>query len=252
MIETLHTIRQHICARLVSKIRLRKNVPTERVKISVGTRAQGTIRRVVAGRMSGSEDSGEAVHPTLPPCLQHEKSILIRDGFQLITPNLQKSNFVNCIDASTQYFLNETTKRLVSFTYFGDHVEGPPNMVHGGALFTVVDFSLALCVNRIMKCLAFTANISINYRAPTKLRDWVVVEVDIDRVEKQKKVFVKFQAQSLSFDEAPVSEDGDQNVPKELSSKSRPELALAPAVRKSTLVEGTSLFIASLSQVSSI
>lgn len=131
-------------------------------------------------------------------------------------------------------------------------------MVHGGALFTVVDFSLALCVNRIMKCLAFTANISINYRAPTKLRDWVVVEIDIDRVEKQKKVFVKFQAQSVSFGRTLVSEDGVQDAPPpKLSSGPGSEPAPAPAahapvVTKTTLVEGTSLFIANLSRTSSI
>lgn len=174
----------------------------------------------------------------LPPALVAKKEHLLSNGFAETTPNVGSPNFLASLDAQTTFFYNDEEQRLIAFTYFGRDVQGPPNIVHGGAVFTIVDMSLAICVARAVKCLAFTANVSINYRAPARLENWVVVDVKVDRVEKQKKIFVTFDAHAV--------DDADEEKDSEKSSDA--DNAKPPT----KLVEGTSLFIANLAVPSSL
>ena len=141
------------------------------------------------------------------------------DGFESAVVLAPDSNFLHRIEGEKRMYVNTDVRKVVGFFSVGASAEGPPGMVHGGALFTMVDNTLGVCACRSMACLCFTANVSINYRAPSYLGAWLRVEAEVDRVEKEKKVFLKFAAYGPD---------------------------------ETKLVEGTSLFIAKLGVPSSL
>ena len=147
-------------------------------------------------------------------------SSLTTSGFVEVSPTAGDPRFVSAIDVRTKTFWNKEQQRLLAFAHFGTAVEGPPQIVHGGAVFTVVDTCLALLVARTLECLAFTANISINYRAPVPLQHWVVVDTHVDRIEKEKKVFLAFKSYLKGTDgQAKTVADGTSLFIAKLGSK---------------------------------
>ena len=79
--------------------------------------------------------------------------------------------------------------QVTGLVTFGGAYEGPPGCVHGGfiaaAFDEVLGFAQGLSGNPGM-----TANLSVNYRSPTPLRQQLRLVGDIDRVEG-RKIFVK-------------------------------------------------------------
>lgn len=79
--------------------------------------------------------------------------------------------------------------KVTGVVTFGGAYEGPPGCVHGGfiaaAFDEVLGFAQGLSGNPGM-----TANLSVNYRSPTPLRQRLRLVGDIDRVEG-RKIFVK-------------------------------------------------------------
>lgn len=79
--------------------------------------------------------------------------------------------------------------RVTGVVTFGGAYEGPPGCVHGGfiaaAFDEVLGFAQGLTGNPGM-----TANLSIDYRSPTPLRQPLRLISDIDRVEG-RKIFVR-------------------------------------------------------------
>jgi acyl-coenzyme A thioesterase PaaI-like protein len=199
-----------------------------------------------------------------PAALQRHLAALLADGFVPIVPNVGRPNFTTTLDGEMRCYFSAAQQRLVTLVYFGDLVQGPPGIVHGGALFTIVDMSLAICVSRVCQRLGFTANVAINYRSSARLRDWVVVDVAIERVEKEKKVFMTFTAKRLEFlAVAGAAESGrgtEGGVAKKVDEGGNPgsgaggaeavsvasRAAAAAATKETTIVDGTSLFILDL------
>ena len=108
-------------------------------------------------------------------------------------PPAQNPDFLYRIEGPKLTFVNTDLRRVVSFCYVGNNAEGPPGMVHGGALFTMVDNALSVCACRSLVAICVTATVSINYLAPMYLGSWLRVEAEINRVEK-KKAFLSFAA----------------------------------------------------------
>jgi acyl-coenzyme A thioesterase PaaI-like protein len=200
--------------------------------------AETAAAAVVEGG-GGDVGAGSAAEdPALPPHFETVRQQLLSDGFVPAVFN-KGAVFLSNIDVRSQIYFNLVERRLVAFSYFGERVQGPPGIVHGGAIFSVVDTMLALCACRSMDCLAFTANISIDYRGPLKLCQWLQTDVRVDKVEKEKKVFLQFEAATIT-------------APRPEKAAGGAEAAVASSPPTVKVVEGSSLFIAVLGKPTSL
>ncbi|KAI8632968.1 hypothetical protein F5Y19DRAFT_335581 [Xylariaceae sp. FL1651] len=78
--------------------------------------------------------------------------------------------------AFQRVFHHAATGEVVSVVYFGAGLAGWPGVVHGGALATVLDESLGRCaLLRFPSRTGVTANLELQYRAPTLTNEFYVV-----------------------------------------------------------------------------
>lgn len=88
--------------------------------------------------------------------------------------------------------------RVTGVVTFGGAYEGPPGCVHGGYIAAAFDellgFAQGLSGNPGM-----TANLTVNYRSPTPLRQPLRLVGDIDRIEG-RKIFVKGELRVVADD----------------------------------------------------
>ncbi|KAI0195831.1 HotDog domain-containing protein [Xylaria flabelliformis] len=78
--------------------------------------------------------------------------------------------------AFQRIFHNASTGEVVTVVYFGAGVAGWPGVVHGGALATVLDESLGRCaILRFPSRTGVTANLDLQYRAPTLTNNFYVI-----------------------------------------------------------------------------
>ena len=84
-------------------------------------------------------------------------------------------------------FWNDQDMKIVSIVAFGSGIEGWPTMVHGGALGTVIDENLGrAAIRRFPARTGVTANLNINYRAPTRADQFIVIKVRLDEAQGRK------------------------------------------------------------------
>lgn len=78
--------------------------------------------------------------------------------------------------AYQRVFYNERTGECVNIVYFGGGIAGWPGVVHGGAIATVLDETLGRCaIKRFPSRTGVTANLELNYRAPTRTESFYVI-----------------------------------------------------------------------------
>ncbi|KAI0171993.1 Adenylylsulfate kinase-domain-containing protein [Hypoxylon sp. FL1284] len=78
-------------------------------------------------------------------------------------------------------------RSLVSMMFLGDELCGHPGIVHGGLLATLLDEGLArCCFAALPHKVGVTANLNINYRAPTPANSYVVLHAATTKVEGRK------------------------------------------------------------------
>ncbi|TVY75571.1 Uncharacterized protein LSUE1_G004615, partial [Lachnellula suecica] len=78
-------------------------------------------------------------------------------------------------------------KSLVSISYLGNALCGHPGIIHGGMLATILDEGLArCCFGALPNKVGMTANLNINYRAPAKAGQFVVLRAKTTKVEGRK------------------------------------------------------------------
>ncbi|KAI0118415.1 hypothetical protein GGR51DRAFT_499476 [Nemania sp. FL0031] len=78
--------------------------------------------------------------------------------------------------AFQRIFHNVATGEVVSVVYFGAGLAGWPGVVHGGAIATLLDESLGRCaILRFPSRTGVTANLELQYRAPTKTDTFYVI-----------------------------------------------------------------------------
>ncbi|XP_077012098.1 acyl-coenzyme A thioesterase THEM4 [Tamandua tetradactyla] len=82
-------------------------------------------------------------------------------------------------------FHNEDEKRTVCLFQGGPYLQGVPGFLHGGAIATMIDTTLGMCVFAA-EGVAMTANLNINYRRPIPICSVVVINSQIDKVEERK------------------------------------------------------------------
>lgn len=90
---------------------------------------------------------------------------------------------------------HESENVAVAFVKFGNNLDGFPGMVHGGILSMVADDVLGFGNEVLGIRMAFTANLSVNYRAPVPAGKKVRVAVQFERREG-RKLFWKVQMTS--------------------------------------------------------
>lgn len=78
-------------------------------------------------------------------------------------------------------------KSLVSISYLGSSLCGHPGIIHGGMLATMLDEGLArCCFAALPNKIGLTANLNINYRAPAKAGEFVVLRAKTTKVDGRK------------------------------------------------------------------
>lgn len=84
-------------------------------------------------------------------------------------------------------FIDEEAKTMVMVCYLGDLVCGYPGFVHGGLLATLLDEGLGRCTfTALPNKVGMTANLNINYRAPTKAGQYIVMKAQVTKAEGRK------------------------------------------------------------------
>lgn len=76
---------------------------------------------------------------------------------------------------------------MVMVCYLGDLVCGYPGFVHGGLLATLLDEGLGRTTfTALPNKIGMTANLNINYRAPTKAGQYIVLRARVTKAEGRK------------------------------------------------------------------
>ncbi|KAI0666972.1 Thioesterase/thiol ester dehydrase-isomerase [Trametes maxima] len=73
------------------------------------------------------------------------------------------------------------------FIHVGRALCGHEGVIHGGLLATLLDESLArVALLNLPDKVGVTANLNINYRAPTRAHQWIVLKVKLDEAQGRK------------------------------------------------------------------
>lgn len=84
-------------------------------------------------------------------------------------------------------FIQKEGKAMVSLMHLGENVCGHPGIVHGGLLATLLDEGLArCCFPALPNKIGVTANLNIDYLAPTKAGNIVILRATTTKVEGRK------------------------------------------------------------------
>ena len=91
----------------------------------------------------------------------------------------------------------EEGKQVVSISYLSTDMCGHVGMVHGGMLATIMDEGMGYCgLAALPNKIGVTANLTVNYRAPTPAGSFVVLKAEIVKLEG-RKVWVKARIELL-------------------------------------------------------
>jgi acyl-coenzyme A thioesterase PaaI-like protein len=91
----------------------------------------------------------------------------------------------------------EGGKSYVTIQYLGEDLCGHPGIVHGGLLATLLDEGLArCCFPALPNKIAMTANLTVNYRAPSPAGNYFVLRAKTVKVEG-RKAWVEGHIESL-------------------------------------------------------
>ncbi|KAF3273785.1 hypothetical protein TWF970_008380 [Orbilia oligospora] len=94
-------------------------------------------------------------------------------------------------------FADGEGKKLYAILHVGEQLCGHPGVVHGGLLATLMDETLArCCFPALPNKIAMTANLDVNYRAPCKANQFVIIKAETTKVEG-RKAWVSGRLESL-------------------------------------------------------
>ncbi|XP_061462275.1 acyl-coenzyme A thioesterase THEM4-like isoform X2 [Rhineura floridana] len=127
----------------------------------------------------------------IPKQMRPEPAAKKRDGTRCFLRNV----YTEGLGFEFVMFFSASEKRVVSIFQPGLYLEGLTGYMHGGAIATILDNTLAAC-SLLSTGRMITANLSINYRSPVPLGSVVLVDTKVDRTEG-RKTFVSGQVQSV-------------------------------------------------------
>ena len=83
--------------------------------------------------------------------------------------------------AAQRVFWNEQEQHLILFVNFGPRTTGWPNVVHGGAIFTIFDEALGrLAIRTVPAKTAVTATLDVSYLEKVEPGQWFVIMAGMD------------------------------------------------------------------------
>ncbi|KAL4936738.1 hypothetical protein BDV06DRAFT_204366 [Aspergillus oleicola] len=90
-------------------------------------------------------------------------------------------------------FWNSAEKKAVNIVFFGLGTEGYPKLIHGGAIATVLDETLArVAIHHFPERTGVTANLDINYKKPALSHSFYTVYAVLDEERStDRKAYVK-------------------------------------------------------------
>jgi len=117
-------------------------------------------------------------------------------------------------------FYNEETGQFVSVVWIGGGVAGWPGVTHGGLIATLLDESLGRCaIARFPSKTGVTANLELNYRAPTVTNSFYVVRaVPVLEGATERKMWVSGRLETIDG-RVCVESKGLFVVPKQLKTR---------------------------------
>ncbi|KAF3904341.1 hypothetical protein AA313_de0204328 [Arthrobotrys entomopaga] len=84
-------------------------------------------------------------------------------------------------------FADAHGKQLYAILHVGEQLCGHPGIVHGGLLATLMDETLArCCFPALPNKVGMTANLDVNYRAPCKADQFIIIKAETTKVEGRK------------------------------------------------------------------
>ncbi|EKG17535.1 hypothetical protein MPH_05226 [Macrophomina phaseolina MS6] len=90
---------------------------------------------------------------------------------------------------------------MVSIHYVGPALVGHPGVVHGGMLATLLDEGLArCCFPALPNKIGMTASLTINYKAPCRAGQFIVLRAETTKVEG-RKAWVKGRLETIADEE---------------------------------------------------
>lgn len=124
-----------------------------------------------------------------------------------IPPNLRDKSFTgghliadDKMPVPPIVFTTGDGKQLVSVVFLGTGVCGHPGIVHGGLLATLMDEGLArTCFAALPNKVGVTAHLEVDYRAPCRAGQFVVLRAETTKVEG-RKAWVKGRLETLTAD----------------------------------------------------
>ncbi|KAK6335262.1 hypothetical protein TWF718_010696 [Orbilia javanica] len=94
-------------------------------------------------------------------------------------------------------FADGEGKKLFAILHVGEQLCGHPGVIHGGLLATLMDETLArCCFPALPNKIAMTANLDVNYRAPCRANQFVIIKAETTKVEG-RKAWVSGRLESL-------------------------------------------------------
>ncbi|CAJ2503851.1 Uu.00g112450.m01.CDS01 [Anthostomella pinea] len=141
------------------------------------------------GASTSPDDDDDAASPNIPT---HKRTPTVVRS-RITSGPLSGSSGL----AFQRVFHNAHTGEVISVLYFGAGTAGWPGVVHGGALATVLDESLGRCaILRFPSRTGVTANLELQYRAPTMTNAFYVVRTrpapsDWDEAKSERKMWVQ-------------------------------------------------------------
>jgi protein-tyrosine phosphatase/acyl-coenzyme A thioesterase PaaI-like protein len=87
------------------------------------------------------------------------------------------------------HFTVEDDSSVKSVIVLDETMQGPPMLVHGGAIASILDEAMTVAAFESQR-MGVTANLNVDYRAPVPVETTVTVTARIDRVEGRKTFLV--------------------------------------------------------------
>ncbi|KAI8824173.1 HotDog domain-containing protein, partial [Fimicolochytrium jonesii] len=98
-------------------------------------------------------------------------------------------------------FHNADQTECVAILHIGERLSGHDLICHGGVLATLLD---EMCARASIPSLphktGFTANLTLNYRSPVKVNQFIVIRSKLTKLEG-RKAFAKARIESVDVDE---------------------------------------------------
>ena len=106
-------------------------------------------------------------------------------------------------------FYNVDDEQATSFVYFCSTSQGVKGQVHGGFVATVMDTMIGV-INDIQNVLAFTANLTVNYKFSCPFLETLIVTSKIDKIEyrdsnKSRKIYLSGEMRTLNDDQRVIA-----------------------------------------------